>query len=510
MFDEYLRELDADALRRAFPENTEAANLPEGVGRDQTTGRVNSLRRGPDCVQIQYDAHGRIASITENVAGRTDVLRAGKDFRAGDATVAADGSINIVSFDGKLRHTLNPDLTCSTREIGKSGDGSDDRLVRVRTREGVERLFGYDHTTGQLNTITDCLHTNTGRNLVEVTKRIGNSNIWQFETNYGRQDLRTNVAVTANGDVSSLEIKRSRPNDLVNTDNSDSVHTDVSAARQHFLEIARQHNVFGSESKTEAWMKKFEQRCHDLAHQDRKAPTDEQICQTYRYLEKILQGQGNVSATHRRWLVEAALKEYADPTKYINQGSHPSCCLAMTERHVVETHPDDHARVLYEAITNKSVLSKFADSRTGKHERLRLTDQQIQPDNEAAAQAKGSGWNAAWSYSNKIFQLVAIDISYPHYRGNGHGFPGAGIDQARHVNRFVDGEKTLPLVNRWGGGKPSFSSLQRALKDGVVGYFVPGHAMAIDGAKVVNGVQYVHIDNWWGGQGDGWRRYDRI
>jgi hypothetical protein len=439
-------------------------------------------------------------------------MEAGKDFKLGDAAVNADGSVTIKSPDGKQSYTLNRDFSCITKAIGEKGDGSDDKMLRVRTKDGVQREFYYDEKTKELSAIVDRLNTNSGKELVEVTRRLGQSNVFQFETNYGRNGMRTNLLVDGSGDYSSNEIIRSKPSDLADRDNSDAMHRDVASARHQLASLAARHGVFrGSEQTTDAWCRRFEQRCRDLAHDRRRAPTDQQIMKTYEYMAKILEGNNRIAGpAGRRALVESALREYAAPTKYINQGSHPSCCLAATERHVVETMPEDHARVLYEAITFGSVTSKERSGKTGKYQRLNLNETQLKMDNESVGVAKGTGWDAAWSYSNKIFQIAAIKLAYPGYQGNGHGFPGATIDQARRANNFITGEDKLPLLNRWYGGKPAFSSLQNALKNGTVHYFVPGHAMAIDKAIVKDGVAYVHVDNWWGGSGDGWRRYDRV
>lgn len=476
------------------------------------SGHTERVAKGEDSYEVLMDDAGRITQIRENFHGRVNILSAGKDFQLGDATLGADKSVTIKSPDGKMTHTLKPDLSCSTKILGEKGDGSDDKLVRVRTIDGVQREFYYDEKTNQVAKIVDRLQTNSGKELIEESTRLGNSNVWDFQTNYGRKGRYTNLVINRDtGSFSAQEIKRSIPSDLADKDNSDAFHKDVAAARQHLAALAADCGVFGGKKEiTDAWCRKFEQRCRDLAHDGRRAPTDKQIMRTYEYLEKILNGKGNgVGSTSRKWLVESALREYANPNRYINQGSHPSCCLAATERHVVETMPEDHARVLYEAVTFKSVLSKNRDG-NGKYRRLNLYDHQIKPDNEAASIARGNGWNAAWSYSNKIFQIAAIKLAYPGYQGNGHGFPGASIDQARTVNKFITGEQKLPLVNRWYGGKPSFSSLQGALKNGTVHYFVPGHAMAIDKAIVHKGVAYVHVDNWHGGSGDGWRRWENI
>ncbi len=479
-----------------------------------TGGRIANIARGNDSYDLEYDSQGRISKITENINGSTTTLTSLKDFQPGAATISKDGELTIKSADGKLSVTRTKDFSRIDKLIGDKPDGSADQILSIHTRAGTTRDFIYDKDNPkELIGIRDTLPTNNGRPLVEETTRIGHSNIWEFKTNYGVSAQRTNVQMQPNGDFAFSEIKRpSAPSDIIHTDDSDWMHADLVAARKAFCDLAESHSVFkGSTSTIESWERKFEQRCRDLAHEGRKAPTDEQIVRTYGYLGKILQGHENgIGSRDRRWMVEAALREYAEPNKYTNQGSHPSCGDNAVERHVVQVYPDEHARVLWEALTYKSITSKFRDEHTGRRKVVRLNDTQIKPDGEAAAIAKGSSNLNMWSYSNKVFQIAAISMSYPGYRGNGHGFSGTTEDQARFVNKFVTGEKKLPIVNRWYGGKPSFESLQSALKKGTVGYIVPGHFMTIDKAKVQNGVPYVHVDNSWGGMGDGWKTWSRV
>lgn len=488
-------------------------------GKDGTQLRVNldgqltMISDGKSSVEVEYEngKDGRIKTIIENHNGQTTVWQAGKDFNPGDATIGKDGSVIINSADGKHSRTITTDLSVVLKDRGTIGDGSDDRVTQVLSRDGGLRTFEYDKTSGKLISIEDRVHTNSGKDLIEKTVRIGDSNNWSWENNYGKPaELRTNLLVDGRGDFKADKHAISRPSDIVKTDNSDAMHADLATARQKFKEIAGSKGLFGSNATVEKWERKFEQRCRDRAHSGKTAPTDQQIMKTYENLANILQGSGTISSSRRRYLVEAAMRSYGEPNRYVNQGSHPSCCLASVERHVVETKPDDHSRVIMEAVNKGYIVSK-GEGKNGSKTRLRLSETQLAMDGESASQAKGKGWGAAWSYSNKIFQIACIKLGQGgRYQGNGHGFNGATIDQARTANKFITGEKSLYLVDRWMGGKPSFDKLQNVLKKGTAHYFVPGHSMVIDDAKVIKGQQYVHIDNWWGGQGDGWRRYDRI
>src|SRR5262249_10124291 len=156
-----------------------------------------------------------------------------------------------------------------------------------------------------------------------------NTNNFQLDTNYGRNndrsEMRTNVALLANGDFKYDTIKISTPNDLANKERSDAMHN-VAEARKHFIDIAKTKNIFGGNQSTlEDWGHKFEQRCYKLANQGWKAPTDDQISKTYYHLERIMEGQGGMSVAQRKRLVQDALHDCADPNHYINQYQHPSC-----------------------------------------------------------------------------------------------------------------------------------------------------------------------------------------
>lgn len=447
-----------------------AASMPEKDGvQKMENGQIKSVKKGDDYYSVEYDKQGNISSITEQFGSRRQVLQAGKDFDA--ARLSEDGTLTL-SKNGKVQE--------------------------ARTLEGGNREFKYDEK-GQLVQILDRIHTNSGRDLVETTTRIGESNVWDYRSNFGASGQRTNVVVDEKGDFRADTIRNSRPDDLIDKDNSDALHTDLAKARQHLIDIAREK---GLGNFTEQWAAKFEQRCRDLGHRNLKTATDEQIAKTYGYLEKILTERSRISSNNAKMLFKEALKSYANPTKYVNQGGHPTCAFAMTERHVVQTHPDDHARVLYEAITNQYVRSK--DGR----KRIKLADIQIQPDRESRqAYANDSKDVGAWSYSNKIFQLTATAIGYGGYRGNGYDMYGGTDDQTKRANTFITGKKDLFILMN--GNTSTFEKVSAYLKKhGTLGLFdyIGGHAMSITDAKVKDGKKYIYIDNSWNGMSEGWKR----
>ena len=473
-FDNLLSQVAEKLLAEVYPSQLRSESLMPAVERanDKTkipTDRLNFISKGADSYAIDYDASGHVKQVVECLGGKTTVLQAGKDFD--DARLGADGRLTLLK-EGKVQ--------------------------QARTLEGAHREFKYNDD-GQLTQVLDRVHTNSGRDLIETTSRVGQSNIWDYSSNFGASGQRTNLIAEENGNFRFDTVRISAPNDLIDKDNSYELHQDLSKAQKHLVEVAREK---GLGEFADNWTKKFEQRCRDQAHRGIKTATDEQIARTYDYLEKILTGRTRINNTQTKLLFQSALKEYAEPGKYINQGGHPSCAFAMTERHVVQTHPDDHARVLFEAVSAQAVRSK--DGR----KQIKLADIQIKPDGESVRAAKNDNKQIGeWSYSNKIFQLTAISIGYGGYRGNGYDMYGGTDEQTIRANRFISGEKNMSILQN--GNLSNFEKVSAYLKNhGTIGLFdyIGGHAMAITDAKISNGKKYIYIDNWWNGDSEGWKR----
>ncbi len=387
-----------DAINPFVGDNQEARNPRQALtdGPHFENGRLTNLTKtgpdGGDSIDITYDAQGRISRISDNSGSRRSELIAGRDFIPGGAMVGPDNSIKILMTDGKHSITLGSDFSRVTKELGDKPDGSADRITHINTREGVDRSITWEPVPGRpgemrVKELEDRVHTNSGRDLIEKSTRIGDTNNFQLITNYGRNndrtELRSNLSLQANGDVKFNTIKISRPNDLADLDRTDKMHN-VADARKHYVDVAKAAGLFkGETSKIEQYARQFEQRCYTQGHQRRvAAPTDDQIVKTYAYLEKIMTGKGNVSGANRIKLAQDAIREYADPKTYINQDGHPSCAFASAECIVARKNPDDHARVLYEAITFNGVRSKKPIDEHGKtggtkHKICKLSDEQI-------------------------------------------------------------------------------------------------------------------------------------
>lgn len=562
--------------------------IKDSTGKDRL---VNMSNRSGDYYHVDYDENGRITAIVERInSEEKTVKKAGIDFNPDDVKFSADGSMVVKSLDGKKSYTIDADLTRVEKLLGIKGDGSDDRISKIQTVDGATREFSYDPLVpSRLTGIVDTLPTIGGRSLVEETRRIGNSEVWEYKTNYGGSEqrknvqvngfdftydkltdskivdgakrdliydpanpnrvigirntvatnggrplveemrrignsdlweyktsyghsgLRKNVHITDNG-CTYDEIKRSKPTDIVRRDGQDSLHERLAAARKHFVNEAARYSTFKNEAArhhrtsaqmVEAWAKKIEERSRQQAHKGKSAPSEQELIKMYANMEKILNGANpsrdqkrgySVTNAERRAAVESLMRECADPGRYINQGSDPSCTFSMVNNCTTRVHVGDAARVVNEAINNG-----YVRSHDGKNVR-RLSRYQVKPHDEAVAVARGGAWSASKSYSNQILQYVA-----------GYQERGGTTDEAAAGYRFMTGEKRLPILDRWFGGKPSFAALQKSInRYGGIGYMVPGHMMTIDDARVYNGVAYVHVDNSWGGSGDGWRAWNRV
>lgn len=485
-------EIPANAGERA--EQPKPPNFREGLEIDKGLPKAFGHKNG-DTYKIERDAQGRVDRVIEDMGGTERAYKIERD-ENGAVKRVVESRKDIDEKTGKpitIATVLDASKNFDDASIDKDGVltlSKDGKAKQARTLDGGHREFEHG-PDGKVTKISDTVHTNSGRDLVQTFTRLGNGNIFKYDSNFSKGGLATNVVVDEKG-----QFKLDRVNDLVKKDFGDGFHADLAAAREHFLEIARDKGMGNFSDK---WCKKFETRCHDQAHRGQKSPTDEQIADTYKYLEKILTGSGNVGLSSRKLLVRAALREYGDPNHYINQSDHPSCAFAMTERHVVGRSPDMHARVLYEAITNKAVRSR------GGHATIKLTDEQIKPEEQNVAEEKGG---FGWSYSNKIFQLAAIEVGYGNnYHGRGYGFPGGTEDQTDRACRFVDGEKAMPL--KFGNNFGSPAEIKRLLaKHGTIGLFdyIPGHAMSLTDIKTTSSGTYVYISNSWQGMQQGWAK----
>ena len=196
-----------------------------------------------------------------------------------------------------------------------------------------------------------------------------------------------------------------------------------------------------------------------------------------------------VGSEERRLLVETALKELADPSRYINQGSIGTCSLNSLESNLANRRPHELTRWRREASTTGYVTSRGVNNR-GEHVKVQLTENQLNYE---------PSWNR--SYSNQIFQFASIAAL--GYRSNGRDYGGTTNQQLDYVSRLACG-KNMGFLDNWTGrGARKADIIESLKKRGSVAYIVPGHCMAIDDYDPKTDRFYVN--NWWGGQADGWR-----
>jgi hypothetical protein len=185
--------------------------------------------------------------------------------------------------------------------------------------------------------------------------------------------------------------------------------------------------------------------------------------------------------------------ELGDPVKYINQGPVGTCALNSVEDTLAQRRPQDLTRWLREALTTGCVTSRGV-TKNGQKRVVELGANQIkyQPTYHR-------------TYSNQLFQFAAMATL--GYKSNGGNFPGTTNDQMEYVRTMATGQK-MAIHDTWTGGRYRKESLIKQLKNGSVGYIVPGHAMAIDDYDPKT--DRFLVNNWWGGSGDGWYSARRL
>jgi len=239
-------------------------------------------------------------------------------------------------------------------------------------------------------------------------------------------------------------------------------------------------------------MNKFEARQERFRDKGWKAASEDNIAECYRNLSRVFtdEPKGNAKrVTHgeRRLAVETELMELGNPTKYINQGPVGTCALNSVEDTLAQRRPQDLTRWLREALTTGCVTSRGV-TKSGEKRVVQLGADQIK-------------YHPTYhrTYSNQLFQFAAMACL--GYKNNGAGYPGTTNDQMEYVRMMATGQK-MAIHDTWTGGRYRKESLIRQLKNGSVGYIIPGHAMAIDDYDPKP--DRFLVNNWWGGSGDGW------
>ncbi|MCC7531348.1 MAG: hypothetical protein IT342_22775 [Candidatus Melainabacteria bacterium] len=483
-------------------------------------GFVTEVKKGENSQSIEYqrdasnkvklDAAGAplVEKITTRMNGQESVIDLSGSTQDDDLKALASriqvvqkgdniGNVMIASDDGKRVSTMHSDFTNTTHEILEVGGKSVSRLESAIKADGsiVEYKYADDSQPTRATQIIERYQTAMGGQVVQISDRVGDTE--KFVTNTQGTDKTTwrkNVQIMDDGNLAYQEIVT---NFMVGPREYSSA--DLATAREDFKKIAARHGVFkGNENTIEAWMNKFEARQKRFADKGWKAASHDDIAECYRNMSRVFtdEPRGNAKrVTHgeRRLAVETEMMELADPVKYINQGPVGTCALNSVEDTLAQRRPQDLTRWLREALTTGCVTSR-GTMKNGQKRVVELGANQIkyQPTYHR-------------TYSNQLFQFAAMATL--GYKSNGGNYPGTTNDQMEYVRTMATGQK-MAIHDTWTGGRYRKESLIRQLKNGSVGYIVPGHAMAIDDYDPKT--DRFLVNNWWGGSGDGWYSARRL
>lgn len=483
-------------------------------------GFVTEVRKGENSQSIEYqrdennkvklDANGAplVEKITTKMNGQESIIDLSGSTQDDDLKALASriqvvqkgeniGNVMIASDDGKRVSTMHSDFTNTTHEVVDVNGKATSRLESVIKADGsiIEYKYTDESKPTKATQIVERYQTAMGGQVVQISDRIGDTEKFVTHTEgTNKTTWRKNVQIMDDGNLAYQEIVT---NFMVGP--SEYGSADLATAREDFIKIAARHGVFkGSESTIDSWMDKFEARQQRFRDKGWKAASPDDIAESYRNLCRVFtdEPKGNAKrVTHgeRRLAVETELMELANPTKYINQGPVGTCALNSVEDTLAQRRPQDLTRWLREALTTGCVTSR-GNTKNGQKRVVELGANQIkyQPTYHR-------------TYSNQLFQFAAMATL--GYKSNGGNFPGTTNDQMEYVRMMATGQK-MAIHDTWTGGRYRKESLIRQLKNGSVGYIIPGHAMAIDDYDPKT--DRFLVNNWWGGSGDGWYSARRL
>lgn len=524
----HLRNLDAVEKSRPLPEDLGAAvELRKGDGAVLTLrdGLVCGIKNGSNCLSIDYEKQDGKVVFDENGQAKVAKVRAlvgGNECEIDAALLRSEGQLSALTVvqrgdglgsvvlktgDGKTS-TLRSDFCRVEHEQVALTDGRTvERVSALHRPNGSQVIYNYDRNQPlKLQQVVERYRTSLGKVVTQYTDRVGESEKFVTHTQVegegkdGGQNIRENLKPTWRTDLQmaqdgELAYKELNEKFFMGPRNEgDGAARDLQAAREEFLRVASANKVFqGNENTILGWMNGFERRVDGFSRRGWMAPSDLDLADSYSNLSRIftdsVSGRASVvGAQERRLLVESALKELADPKRYINQGSIGTCSLNSVESNLAGRRPQELTRWLREACTKGYVTSRGVNTR-GERVKVHLSEAQLNYE---------PSWNR--SYSNQIFQFASIAAL--GYRSRGYDYGGTTNDQLNYVSRLACGQN-MRILDNWMGRGARKADIVDALKNrGSVAYIVPGHCMAIDDYDPKTDRFYVN--NWWGGSRDGW------
>lgn len=426
--------------------------------------------------------------------GVSDLAKYAQVVQSGDNI----GDVMIASADKKVIKTLHTNFSTTTNEV-VSVDGKEvARIKQLVKDDGSSVTYNYKDQAQPLkyDQVIEQYQASNGSLVSKTSDRIGDSE--KFVT-HGRPGdnptWRTDLKQLDDGRLAYKELQEK----FFGPKGHDKSSVSLAASRQNFVKVAAAHGVFAGDEKTiRQWMNKFEDRQERFRDKNWQAASLDDIAECYQNLSRVFTDQATgkaatVTPGERRLAVESELKELANPLKYINQGHVGTCGLNSVEDSLAQRRPEDLTRWLREALTKGYVTSRGVDSQ-GRHRVAELTEAQLhyQPTFHRL-------------YSNQLFQFSAMAAL--GYHSDGRDFPGTTDEQINYVG-IMAGGKALPFNDTWQGAGATKQGVIAALAKSNVAYIIPGHAMAICDYDPKRDMFLVN--NWWGGQGDGWYSPNRL
>jgi len=411
------------------------------------------------------------------------------------------GDVMIASADNKKIKTLHTNFSTTTSEVVVVDAKDVVRIKQLVKDDGSSVRYNYNDLEQpfKYNQVIEQYQASNGSLVSKISDRIGGSEKFVTHGKSGENPTwRTDLKQMDDGRLAYKELSEKffdGPKDAAR----DGGNISLAASRQNFIKVASSHGVFAGDERTiRQWMDKFEDRQQRFRDKHWKTASLDDISECYQNLSRVFTDQAtgkaaNITKGERRLAVESELKELGNPLKYINQGPVGTCGLNSVEDSLAQRRPEDLTRWMREALTRGHVTSRGLDSQ-GKHRVAELSEAQLhyQPTFDRL-------------YSNQLFQFSAMAAL--GYHSDGRDFPGTTDDQINYVG-IMAGGKALPFNDTWQGSGATKQGIIAALAKSNVAYIVPGHAMAICDYDPKRDMFLVN--NWWGGQGDGWYSPNRL
>jgi hypothetical protein len=455
---------------------TDNVNLKDGGTAHRVNGLITAIDRGQTHIEFQYQTgmNGQLqrddkgnpilaaARITEN--GRTNTFNLQDIIKNGDNAGRAN-FLNQLGMDGKSNIKLdhfsveqNGDsagkISATTDDGAKAlyslytkPDGTvDARIERQVKANGMVRDFEYSNANdaGQVTAFTDRYKNALGKEIVERSERIGNTDRFVMKDSEGRVSYARDVHIDAGGDV----VYRG---DDAGTRIMETIfgpswlrRGDLPAAKDHLLEVAGGHYK-GGRTALEHDLNAMEQRMQGQEKIRLPKISDDQIASIYRSLASVYD-KGHTSAlsdAERTKSFARAVASLRNPYENNMQGQIGSCYLNSILMVAEFGHPDMVANAWASAVTTGKFKGK-----TFNHYDLTGTANQD-------------------SFNHTMTSFLGKTFGFSHMTP---GFRGTCEDEAKKAYKQLTG-KTFKVANHMSAAERD-KAIQR--DGGVVWYTMGG------------------------------------